>query len=148
MTFAERIQSAFEHHETDKVPVHHISVSSRVASYFLGREVCVGGGIQQWREAKARWEGEDAHAEFLEKSAQDATDVAEAFEMDIVRPFYWMESRKPAKKIDEYTFFYGDPEGEYEIKRLDPITELYYTVENKTLQKQVECLAVMAIYGL
>ena len=52
----ERVLATFAHQKTDKIPVHHLGCSSQVASMLLGREVYVGGGSQQWREATALWE--------------------------------------------------------------------------------------------
>ncbi len=64
MSPRERVFAAFAKQHTDRVPVHHIGTCSEVASALLGREAYVGGGIQQWREVTALWEGGDAHAEF------------------------------------------------------------------------------------
>ena len=114
---------------TDKVPIHNIGFSSRVASIILGREAYVGGGIQQWREAKALWEGEEAHQEFLERTERDAFDVSVTLEHDILRLEYWRMPEKPAKKIDEYTFLYGDPERSWHLMRFDPDTELYQVID-------------------
>ena len=68
--------AAFRGEPTDVVPVYHLGFSSDIASALLGRTAYVGGGSQQWREATAWWQGEDAHDEFLERSFQDAIDVA------------------------------------------------------------------------
>ena len=106
MTPRERVLAAFRFEKTDKVPVHHVGFSSDVASALIGREAYVGGGIQQWREATAHWNGPDAHAEFVERSYRDAIDVALASGNDIIRPSYWRYDRKPTKKIDDYTFLY------------------------------------------
>jgi uroporphyrinogen decarboxylase-like protein len=125
----ERIQAAFEHRPTDRVPVHHIGLSSRVASAVLGREAFVGGGIQQWREAAALWQGEAAHQEFLERSFRDALDLALALDQEIVRPEYWRMARRPARRLDEYTFVYGS-EGNERVMRFDPVTELYQEVDS------------------
>jgi uroporphyrinogen decarboxylase len=129
MTSRERVLAAFEHQLTDKVPIHHIGFSSKVASIILGREAYVGGGIQQWREAKALWEGEDAHREYLERSSQDALDIAHAVENDLLRLSYWRMATKPTKKINEYTFLYGDPQKSWHVMRFDPDTELYQTID-------------------
>ena len=56
-TSRERVLAAFEFELVDMVPVYHVGFSGDAASKILGREVFVGGGIQQWREAKALWEG-------------------------------------------------------------------------------------------
>jgi len=129
MTSRERVLAAFEHESTDKVPIHHLGFSSQAASYILGREAYVGGGIQQWREAKALWEGEEAHKEFLKRSLQDAFDVGRAVGNDLLRLHYWRLNEKPTKKIDEYTFLFGDPEGRYVIRRFIPSSELFNIVE-------------------
>lgn len=125
----ERVLAAFEHKPTDKVPIHNIGFSSSIASIILGREAYVGGGIQQWREAKALWEGEEAHREYLERSERDAFDVSAALEHDILRLQYWRMSAKPAQRKDEYTFLYGDPEKSWRLMRFDPDTELYQVID-------------------
>lgn len=129
MTPKERIIACCEHRPTDRVPTYHASISSRAASIVLGREAYVGGGIQRWHEAVALWNGEDAHKEFLERTRQDTIDVAKALDVDMVRVAYWRLETKPARRIDEYTFFYGDPERNWQVMRCDPDTELYQTVD-------------------
>jgi len=124
VTSKERVQAAFEGRPTDKVPICHISFSSRVASELLGREAYVGFGIQQWREATALWESEDAHQEFVERSFQDMIDINRLCENDIMRFAYPRHNVKPTKRIDEHTFLYehGD-EAEWRILRYDPQNE-------------------------
>jgi len=142
----ERVAAAFEHQPTDKVPTYQAGFSSRVASALLGREAYVGGGIQQWREARALWQGPEAHREFLERSQRDALDLAAALYLDLVRPSYWRLNEKPARRLDEYTFLYGDPNGAHRVMRLDPQTELYQVIEQhprdeptfEDLERQVE----------
>lgn len=129
MTSKERILAIFKDQPVDKVPIHNIGFSSYSASLVLGREAYVGGGIQQWREAQALWKGKDAHQEFLERSEKDAFDISMAFNHDIIRLVYWRMPEKPTKKIDEYTFLYGDPETNWRIMRFDPATELYQEIE-------------------
>ena len=136
MTPRERVFAAFEFELPDMVPIHHIGFSSDAASKILGREVFVGGGIQQWREAKALWEGEEAHRDFLKRSLEDAFEIARATDQDIIRFHYWRLPEKPTKKIDEYTFLYGDPKGEYVIRRYNPSSELFNVIkENPPREK-------------
>ena len=116
MTSRERVLTTFERKPTDKIPVHHIGFSGYAASVILGREAYVGGAIQQWREMKALWDGPDAHKEFSERSEKDAVDVALAADHDILRLQYWRWTTKPTKKIDEYTFLFGDPSIRTSIK--------------------------------
>jgi hypothetical protein len=124
MTPKERVTAAFEGRPADKVPVHHIGTCSQVASALLGREAYVGGGIQQWREAVAWWQGEDAHAEFVERSFQDAMAFARVCENDIVRPSYWRYNVKPTKRLDENTFLYEyGEEAHWRVLRYDPPSE-------------------------
>ena len=124
MTPKERIEAAFRKQPTDKVPVHHISCCSQVASVLLGRDAHVGGGKQQWREAVAHWNGPDAHQEFVERSFQDAVDLARVFSNDLVRVTYWRYNRRPTERIDENTFLYatGD-ESRWQVLRFDPESE-------------------------
>jgi hypothetical protein len=124
MNSKERIAATFRHEPTDVVPVHHLGFSSDVASALLGRQAYVGGGSQQWREATALWQGEDAHREFLERSFQDAIDVALLVDNDIVRPSYWRHPVVPTKCLDENTFLYeyGD-ESQWKVLSYDPPTE-------------------------
>ena len=125
MTSVERAAAAFDHREPDKVPVCHVSCSSKVASQLLGRDAYVGFGIQQWREAKALWEGADAHAEFVERTYRDMLDINLLFDNDLMRFAYGRYNVKPTKRIDENTFLYeyGD-ESEWHILRHDPQQEL------------------------
>ena len=122
MNSAERVANAFRKKPVDKVPVHHLGFSSKVASYILGREAFVGGGIQQWREAKSLWEG--WHEEYLERSFKDAIEIAFKTGQDLIRASYWRLPQKPTKKIDEYTYLYEyGEEKDWKILRYYPESE-------------------------
>ncbi|NLW49676.1 MAG: hypothetical protein GXY85_02390 [Candidatus Brocadiaceae bacterium] len=127
----ERVRNAFDTREVDRVPVCHVGFSSAVASMILGRDAWVGGGIQQFREARALWEGEEAHAEFLARSRRDAFDLAVATGQDIVRMEYWRMPVRPDRRIDERTFLYGDPDGDYKVYRFDADTELFSIIDQR-----------------
>ena len=129
LTPAERVLAAFQKHRIDRIAIYHSGFSSRVGSALLGRECYSGGGINQWRESKALWEGPDAHAEYVARTTQDARDLARLCHADLPRIGYWRLSEKPTKKIDELTYFYGDPDGEYVVRRLSPETELYQYID-------------------
>ena len=120
ITGADRVAAAFAGGLADRPPICHISFSSQAASAILGREAYVGGGVQRWREVSALWDGEDAHAEFIERSYRDAIDVAAACDHDMVRMTYWRMPRKPSAKIDDYTFAFDDGE---QVLHYDPATE-------------------------
>ncbi|NQT53846.1 hypothetical protein HQ576_17450 [bacterium] len=126
----ERVAAIFEHRPTDQVPIYMGSFSSRVASAVLGRpNACVGGGVNQYYESLALWESDDAHAAFEERTFRDAMDLPEVLDLDYVRPAYWRLRERPAERIDECTFLYGDPGAAYRIMRFDPDTELYQVVD-------------------
>ena len=130
MKSKERVNAVLAGEKPDKTPIMHTSFSSRVASAILGRpDAHVGGGIQQWHEAAALWNGPDAHAEFIERSFRDAVDVALACNHDVIRPYHWRDKRKPAAKIDEYTFRHERPDGSWEVLQFDPPTELYNRID-------------------
>jgi len=132
MTSKQRVRAAFEKKESDRVPIYLGSISSRVASLVLGREAYVGGGIQQYRESKALWEGGGAHEEYLERSKRDALELGEKLDLDYVRPAYWRMHEKPSERPDEFSFVYGDPDGYHRVMRFDPEKELYCVVSGKT----------------
>ncbi len=124
MTCRERVVAAFNQQPTDRVPIHHLGFSSDVASALLGREAFVGGGIQMWRESDAWWRGEDAHTEFVARSFQDALDIAQVCEHDIIRCGYWRYQSRPTKRIDENTFLYEHgSEEQWKVLRYDPGSE-------------------------
>ncbi|HUT33063.1 MAG TPA: uroporphyrinogen decarboxylase family protein [Planctomycetota bacterium] len=128
----ERVAAIFEHRATDRVPLYMGSFSSRVASAVLGRpDACVGGGVNQFYESKALWEGPDAHAEFVERAFRDAMDLPAVLDLDYVRPAYWRLGEKPTRRMDDFTFLYGNPDGAYRVMRLDPETELYQVVDQQ-----------------
>lgn len=131
LTPADRVLAAFEKRKTDRIAIYHSGFSSRVGSALLGRECYSGGGINQWREAKALWQGPDAHAEFVAHTAQDARDLARIAQNDLIRLGYWRMPTKPTRKIDEFTYLYGDPSAAYKVYQLDPITELYQVIESR-----------------
>lgn len=131
---AERVLAAFEKRKIDRIAIYHGGFSSRVASALIGREAYVGGGINQWREATALWDGSEAHARFVIRTRDDSRALAKAVQADMVRISYWRMNTKPTRKIDQYTFFYGDPDGDYTVYQLNPETELYQVIAERNSQ--------------
>jgi hypothetical protein len=134
----ERVRATFEKQPVDKVAVAHLGFASETASMILGREAYVGGGIQQFREARALWEGEDAHREYLERTRRDAYDLAVATGQDVVRMEYWRMPLRPTRRPDDRTFLYGDPDGEYRVYRFDADTELYSIVDQRPQERGIQ----------
>lgn len=125
----ERVAAAFEHRPYDKVPIYQGGFSSRVASLVLGREAYVGGEIQYYRESRSLWDGPDAHAEFLKRTLSDTFELSENLDLDMVRPAYWRMPTRPTRKIDDFTFVYGDESANWHVRRFDPEHELYPIVD-------------------
>lgn len=137
MTPRERVLATFVGQPTDRVPVHHIGTCSEVASALLGCEAYVGGGIQQWREVTALWEGEEAHEEFVERSFRDAIEVAQVLGNDVIRPSYWRYNRKPTEKIDDNTFLFAEgPEEDWMVLHFDPPSEQCHVAKYHPEAKQ------------
>lgn len=127
---AQRVAAAFAGERTDRVPIHHIGFSAHAASVVLGREAYGGGGGLWFHEACALWSGGDAHAEFLARNFEDSLELALLTDQDLVRPVSWRRYvTRPTRRINEYTFLYGDPDAEYRVLRYDPPSELYQVVE-------------------
>ncbi|MEN6304556.1 MAG: uroporphyrinogen decarboxylase family protein [Armatimonadia bacterium] len=129
----ERVQAAFEHRPSDKVPIYQAGFSSYAGSIVLGREAYVGGGIQQYREARALWEGPDSHTEYLQRSREDAFEIADVLDLDLIRPMYWRMNEKPTRRIDENTFFYGSENGSWRVMQFNPKTELYQVADRSPM---------------
>lgn len=129
MTGKQRVEATFEGRAVDRVPIYCAGLSCRIASHVLGREAYVGHGMQQYRESLALWQGPQAHQEFLERTRRDVLEVSEKLDLDLVRPSYWRYPKKPTRRLDEYTFFFGDEDGDWWVMRFDPDTELYQEID-------------------
>lgn len=146
VTARERVTCAFENRPYDRVPIYQAGFSSQVASQILGRHAMVGGGHAQYQEAVALWQGEQAHAEYLERAWQDAVELCRKLELDVVRTVYWRMPEKPTARLDEYIFRYGDGTDHWRVMRYDPQSELYQIVDQapqpvptlEDLERQVE----------
>ena len=93
----------------------------------------------------ALWNGPAAHDEFVERTRQDAIEIALALDHDLVRPTYWRLNEKPAARVDEFTFRYESADGSWHTMRLDPATELYNTIaESPKPELQLEDLEEIA----
>lgn len=129
MTSRERVACAFEFRSPDHVPIYQAGFSATVASAILGREAHVGGGRAQYLEARALWEGEAAHQEYLERAWRDAVELCRVLKLDVVRTTYWRLPEKPTRRLDEFTFFYGHEDSLWRVMRHDPTTELYQVID-------------------
>jgi hypothetical protein len=58
----------------------------------------VGGGIRQYREARALFQGEAAHREYLDRSFRDACGLCEKLDLDLVRTAYWRKALESSER--------------------------------------------------
>ncbi|MFH1069960.1 MAG: uroporphyrinogen decarboxylase family protein [Candidatus Glassbacteria bacterium] len=107
----------------DRVPRFDQTVCLEVASAVLGREVLVGGGTLRFREVAARFESEQAGREFEDRMIEDIAAFYRGMDYDMAR-MPWRDRRQAARKLDEYTYLFGDEakEGPWEVYRYDPGT--------------------------
>jgi len=125
MTCKERALACIEGRPVDKVPVHHLQFSGDAARVILGREAYVGGAYLQWRAIRVLCDAPDEYPAFLARCEQDAVAIARACGHDILRLRYWGWTRgRPARKIDDYNFDFGDLSGRWYRLTYDPRIEL------------------------
>jgi hypothetical protein len=121
----ERVLATIRNDPVDRVPVHHLNFSGYAAEVILGRkDVWTGGEHSQWVSMNKLWEGEDAYAEWLRTRERDAVELQQACGHDMLRVRYWPWTRRPTRRIDEHTFLFGDPDGEWFTMTYDPELEL------------------------
>ncbi len=123
MNSIERVRAAFDHAEVDRVPIFEQGIACSVASQILGRPAHTGSSSLWRAEAEAWMKGEQAHDEFVQQVEDDVFEVYEKLRMDAIK-LPWRRSQKPTAKLDDYTYVYGDPDGDYyEIMRYDPASD-------------------------
>jgi len=109
---------AFRGEATERPPAWEQAFASDVASEILGRQAYTGTVLLHYQEAVAGVRGEAAHEEFLEQVEEDRVAVARELRWSAIN-FPWLRGR-PTKQVDEYTFLYGDEDGEWVAYRFDP----------------------------
>ena len=125
MTGKQRIQAAFAHQPTDRLPCFEQSIASDVASAILGREAFTGTTLLHYQEAAAWMRGDEAHTEFETRLYDDLIAITRTLELDMIH-VPWRRPQRPARQLDAYTFVYGDPEGDHEIWTFHPAAGTYY----------------------
>jgi len=124
MNSRERIEAIFAGKTPDRVGRYEQSVYSSVASRILGRRAITGGTEVHRDEAEAWLAGEAAHEEFVERFYQDRAELARVLGFDMIG-LGWRHAERPAKKVGENEYLYGDPEGDWRIYRYDPGSETF-----------------------
>jgi len=136
-----RIKAAFTHSSVDRVPRFDQTVSSRVATAVMGREMLVGSGSLRFREVEERFLSDEAGAEFEEKMLKDVVDFYRVMGYDMVR-MPWRDRRKATRKIDQCTYLFGDDSGNepWEICRFNPDSDDWHSMDTWLAGGNVEKL--------
>ena len=136
-----RIQAAFEFTRPDRIPIFDQSISSEVASKVMGRQMLIGGPSLRFREVEARFAGEQAAREFEEKMLEDVAAFYQRMGYDMAR-MPWRDTRKAARKIDSYTYLFGDQgrEGPWEVYQFSPESQDWHPVDGWLAGGNVDAL--------
>ena len=114
-----RCQAAISGNPVDHPPRYVCGIACEVSSRILGRKAHTGTGSLHYAEADAWCKGDAAHAEFEQKLHQDLADVFRALDVDVFR-MPWRMRERPARRLDQWTFLYGDPDGRHSVYRYSP----------------------------
>jgi len=126
----ERVLTTLAHREPDRVPYFEQGVASNVASDILGRPAHTGGGRFRRDGIEAAMRGSDAYAEYVQTLIQDWGDLIEELGFDVVTT-PWAGGGAAAKKLDENTYLFGDPESDnWSIMCFNPQSDILYTVDS------------------
>ncbi|MCM8808649.1 MAG: hypothetical protein NC917_01715 [Candidatus Omnitrophica bacterium] len=112
MTGKERVLNAFNHKESDFVPVSDQLIVSKVASEIIGRYAYTGGGEFEKDKIELLYRRE---RDFLvERYVEDTLKVHEQLDLDFIRvglvPSNVYSIEALPKKIDENTYLYENKE--------------------------------------
>jgi hypothetical protein len=121
MTRHSRSQAAIALAPVDRPPRYVPAMACQVASELLGRKAHAGTGSLHFAEAEAWCRGDAAHEEFQEQLYEDLSELYRALDIDVFR-MPWRMSARPARRVDEYTFLYGDSDGAHTVYRYCPET--------------------------
>ncbi len=103
----DRVVRAITFANPDRVPIYEQTIFSEVSSELLGRTVETGGGSLHFNEVVAYSHGEAAHKEYVYQMLDDCISLYKELDLDIIR-MPWRVSKKPAERIDDYTFRFID----------------------------------------
>ena len=136
-----RIQAAFEFTRPDRIAIFDQSISSEVASKVMGRQMLIGGPSLRFREVEARFAGEQAAREFEGKMLEDVAAFYRQMGYDMAR-LPWRDTRKAARKIDSYTYIFGDPKSKdpWELYQYSPESQDWHPVDGWLAGGNVDAL--------
>ncbi len=133
MTGKERVLNAFNHKESDFVPVSDQLIVSKVASEIIGRYAYTGGGEFEKDKIELLYRRE---RDFLvERYVEDTLKVHEQLDLDFIRvglvPSNVYSIEALPKKIDENTYLYGNKETKnWSIYKFSPSSGQFFCIDS------------------
>lgn len=124
MTRHERCLAAIEGRPFDRPPRYIPAIACELSSRILGRTVHTGTGSLHYAETCALARGPEAHAAFVHRLFEGLAELGENLDLDVYR-MPWRQKVAPTQQIDETSFLFGDPDGDYEIHAFMPETGDY-----------------------
>ncbi len=130
MTSKERVKRAFQHQESDRVPVFEQEIASNVASKILGRKTYTACG-PYWRDvAEHLYSGERDF--IVEKTGKDIVELYSRLEIDAIGvppapPEIYSIS---IKKLDGHTYYYEDENGFWSVMKYTPEAMMFSEVDS------------------
>lgn len=121
MTRHERCLAAIGGRQVDRPPRYIPAISCEVSSRILGRPVHTGTGSLHYAETCALVRGPEAHAAFVATLFEDMAALLRELDIDVFR-MPWRQTIRPTRQIDEFTFLFGDPDGDHQIQAYMPET--------------------------
>lgn len=143
LTPYQRCLRVVEGSKPDKIPAYTPTIACEVASKLLGRSVDTGGPSLWYAEAQAWAKGDNAHDEFLQKYEESLLALNRALGIEVFR-YGFRKADKPTKQIDEFTFLYGDAEGEHQVWKWDDMVGNFFPIKNTAPKRQPEDMPVIA----
>jgi len=137
LTPYQRCLKVIKGQKPDKIPAYTPTIACEVASKLLGRSVDTGGPSLWYAEAQAWAKGDNAHTDFLQKYEESLLALNRTLGIEVFR-YGFRKTDRPAKQIDEFTFLYGDSEGEHQVWKWDNTVGNFFPIKNTARKRQPE----------
>ncbi len=131
MNSFERFACILDGKKPDKMPFYYPTIACTVGSEILGREANTGSDSLAFKEELSWLDGEQAHAEFVQKMHEDTVALYRLLQSDVVRETIRGKA-KPTKKLDDNTLLFERSGGGRIVKRFFPETQSYGVLEDTT----------------
>ena len=130
MNSFERFACILDGKKPDKMPFYYPTIACTVGSEILGREANTGSDSLAFKEELSWLDGEQAHAEFVQKMHEDTIALYRLLQADVVRETIRGKA-KPTKKLDDNTLLFERSDGGRIVKRFFPETQSYGVLEDR-----------------